>query len=222
MIESSLLRQLGQVGVACVFATLLAACATSTRQLDLPAVAGDPASHQQQRATALATVADWSAAGRVALSNGKNDGGSGRLDWQQQGSGYQVSLSAPITRQSWRLSGQPGQALLEGLEGGPRQGPDARALLLEATRWDIPVDALTAWLRGIRADESVFGAAEVSFGDDRRVSRIVQDGWTIDYGGWQEATGFPVELPQRLTATRGESRVRLVVDSWQGGSVPSP
>lgn len=200
--------------VACLL--VLAACATQAPRPALPAVAGDPAAHQRQRAAALAGMPAWTLSGRVALSNGR-DGGSGRIDWQQDGIRYEVSLSAPVTRQSWRLRGEPGQALLEGLGGGPRQGADARRLLLEATRWDIPVEALSAWVRGIRADEGVFGDANVVFGDDGRISRIAQDGWTIDYDDWQAVPGQPAELPHRLTATRGEARVRLVVDAWQAG-----
>lgn len=195
----------------------LAACAMHAPRPSLPAVAGDPAAHQQRRAAALAGRPAWALAGRVALSNGR-DGGSGRIDWNQDGPRYEVSLSAPVTRQSWRLRGEPGQALLEGLDGGPRHGADARRLLLEATRWDIPVEALAAWVRGVRADEDIFGEAGIVFGDDGRLSRLTQDGWTIDYGDWQAVPGQPAELPHRLTATRGEAKVRLVVDAWQPAS----
>ena len=59
-------------------------------------------------------------------------GGSGRLDWQQHGPAFKVSLAAPVTRQGWSLAGRPGGARLDGLEGGSRSGEDAAALLLEA------------------------------------------------------------------------------------------
>ncbi|HEX2082878.1 MAG TPA: lipoprotein insertase outer membrane protein LolB [Xanthomonadaceae bacterium] len=203
-----------RLGLAAVALLALAACATQPPRPALPAVAGDPAQHQQQREVALTAAPSWSLAGRVALSNGR-DGGSGRLDWHQAGPRYEVALSAPVTRQSWRLSGSPGEALLEGLEGGPRQGSDATALLREATRWEIPVEALASWVRGVRADEARFGAARLQFGDDGRLSQLEQGGWRIDYTGWQSVAGMPVELPHRLNAVRGEARVRLIVDQWQ-------
>ena len=199
--------------IAAACAMLLAACATQPPRAVLPAIAGSPQQHQQQREAALAAQPSWSLAGRVALSNGK-DGGSGRIDWRQDGARYQVALSAPVTRQSWRLSGQPGQALLEGLEGGPRQGEDASALLLEATRWQIPVEALASWVRGAGADTARFGDADITFGADGRISRLVQGGWTIDYSDWG-ATGQGMELPNRLNAVRGDAKVRLIVDQWQ-------
>ncbi len=207
-------RNAGRGVLLAVAACLLAACAARAPRSSLPPVAGDPQQHQQQREAALAAAPDWSLAGRVALSNGR-DGGSGRIDWAQQGAHYTVSLSAPITRQSWQLSGQPGQARLEGLEGGTRVGTDASALLLEATRWQIPVEALSSWVRGARADAGTFGATTMQFAEDGRVSRMEQGGWRIDYADWRAVSGAPTELPHRLNAVRGDAKVRLVVDQWQ-------
>lgn len=193
---------------------VLSGCATRAPAPTAAPVAGDPQLHQQQRETALAGMPDWALAGRVALSNGR-DGGSGRIDWRQDGDRYEVSLSAPVTRQSWRLSGEPGRAVLDGLEGGPRQGTDAGALLRQATRWEIPVEALASWVRGQRADPARSGDATLVFGADGRLSRLGQAGWTIDYSDWRTPEGQVVELPNRLNAVRGDAKVRLIVDTWQ-------
>jgi outer membrane lipoprotein LolB len=190
---------------------LLAACAARQPREALPPVAAAPAAHQAQRAAALADRPDWGLQGRVALSNGR-DGGSGRLEWTQAGDAYTVSLAAPITRQSWRLSGGPGGAALEGLEGGTRAGPDPAELLRDATRWEIPVEALGDWVRGLPADQAVHGPAQLDYGADGRLARIGQGGWAIEYGAWTAVDG--VELPVRLNARRGEASVRLVVDTW--------
>jgi len=199
--------------VPALVALLLAACATTAPGSRLPAISNDPQTHQQQRDLALAAIRVWSLAGRVAVSNGK-DGGSGRIDWQQDGDRYQVALSAPVTRQSWRLSGTPDQARLDGLEGGPRHGPNAAALLLAATRWEIPVEALTFWVRGRAADHRRFGVAEFRFSEDGRVAQLSQGEWVIVYQDWRP-TGQGLELPHRLTALRDSARVRLIVDQWQ-------
>lgn len=196
---------------------VLGACATRPPAAPLPAISGDARSHQQSRETALAAMPDWALQGRVALSNGKQ-GGSGRIDWQQDGAGYEVALSAPVTRQSWRLRGAPGaEVVLEGLDGGPRSGADAQALLLDATGWDIPVSALASWVRGVPAPEAAQGAAALAFGDDGRLATLSQGGWTITYGDWRPAGANVVELPHRLNAARGAAHVRLVVDQWQPG-----
>lgn len=174
---------------------------------------------QSAREQALQAAPTWSLAGRVAIARGE-EGGSGRIEWQQQGDRYAVSLSAPVTRQSWRLAGDAGSARLEGIEGGTREGPDAARLLLEATRLEVPVAALASWLRGARADAARFGPAELGFDADGRLVRLVQGGWTVDYASWGAPTAGLPALPVRVLAERGDARVRLVVDAWDAAASP--
>lgn len=206
-------RMRGPIVALC--ALLLAACAAQPVREALPPITGTPEAHQARREAMLANTMQWSLQGRVALSNGR-DGGSGRIDWQQDGDRYDVALSAPVTRQSWRLSGDETGAQLEGLEGGTRIGQDPAELLRKATRWEIPVTALSSWARGLRADAR-HGPATVHYAADGRLGRVEQAGWIIDYSDWR-ADPEGVELPGRLNASKGEAKVRLIVDRW--GAAP--
>lgn len=185
-------------------------------------VAVDPAAAAEADARRAALQA-WALAGRVAVSGGRQ-GGSGRLDWTQRGDRYDLVLSAPVTRQGWRLVGDAGLARLEGVEGGPREGPDAGALLRQATGWDIPVRALVDWVRGVPAPESVHGPARVVHASGDLPARLEQAGWAIEYRDWFEADAGLPALPRRIEATRGDARVRLVVDGWTPlpGTAPPP
>ncbi|MDQ2702592.1 MAG: lipoprotein insertase outer membrane protein LolB [Pseudomonadota bacterium] len=204
-----------RAATAIALALVLAGCATTAPRAPLSPAARAAAMEQQQaREAALAARPDWTLAGRVALSN-QGRGGSGRIDWEQRDAAFDVELSAPITRKGWRLSGDPGSALLEGLDGGPRIGADAAILLREATGWDIPVQALAHWVRGARAPG---GQAQLAFDADGRLARLRQDGWTLEYADWQQQSDPAAPwLPMRVTAERDTARVRLVVDTW---SVP--
>jgi len=154
---------------------LLAACAAQPVRAPLPVAAAEAL--QAQREAALAPIRDWALQGRVAVSGGR-DGGSARIEWRQQGADFDVWLRAPVTRQSWHLLRQNGRVRLEGLAGGPRSGSDAQTLLLEATRWRIPVDALAHWVRGLRADPG--HATQLRYAANGRLLGFVEDGWTID------------------------------------------
>jgi outer membrane lipoprotein LolB len=201
-----------------VAALILAGCVSQPTRAPQVAVDEAQAHAQDQRRAALV---DWSLSGRIAVSNGKQ-GGSGRIDWQQSGDRYAVSLSAPVTRQSWRLSGDATGGRLEGIEGGPREAADVEALLRETTGWNIPVRALADWVRGVGADPRHFGEARVVYGEGNRPVRLMQGGWTIDYSAWQTdaaAADGPV-LPSRLTATQGGAKVRLIIDEWAPGATP--
>lgn len=176
----------------------------------------------EAREALLARSGPVAFSGRVALSNG-TDGGNGRLEWWQEGERYQAMLRAPVTRQGWSLAADADGARIDGLDGGPRVGPDAGWLLLEATGMEVPVGALAAWAAGTRADQAAHGPARLEFTADGRLARIRQDGWTIDYVSWQPAQGEPDadQLPRRVDAARGDARVRLVVDDWSLGA-PAP
>lgn len=210
------IRLLAALCVASLFAACASAPPPRAPAVEDPALRARFEAAQQAREQALAADTEWSLGGRIAALNAGR-GGSGRLDWQQRRDGFEVSVSAPVTRQGWRLSAGPDGALLEGVEGGPRRGFDARMLLLEATGWDVPLRALPAWIRGLR--EPALGPARIEYGTDGLPRYMEQDGWRIQYH-WPPATGDgtragPV-LPDRVEATRGEARVRLVVDEWMG------
>ena len=157
-------------------------------------------------AAGMAAGEGWSLQGRAAISTG-SQGGNARIEWSQPAfDDYRVTLSAPVTRQSWRLDVAPGQATITGLDGGPRTGPDAAALLREASGWDIPVASLRHWLRGLPAGGPV---QRYLFDGEGRLVGLLQDGWRIDFrreGG--------SDLPTHINAERDASRVRLVIDQW--------
>jgi outer membrane lipoprotein LolB len=190
-----------------VAAGVLAACSSPPRR-DADADIGS-LDAQLQREEMLSSQTQWSLVGKIAVSDGR-DGGSGRIDWQQQGDRFRIEIRAPVSRQTWRLSGGPDGATLEGLDGGPRSGPDAEALLRDAVGWTVPVADMIAWARGARGE----GAAEIEFGPEGLPSRLHQRGWTVEYRAWGE--GEPL-LPRKVFAASGERRVRLVVERWDAG-----
>nr|WP_221301354.1 lipoprotein insertase outer membrane protein LolB [Pseudoxanthomonas broegbernensis] len=213
---------MGALGLA-VFLSL-AGCATAPPRPAAPLLEpGEvPVAARQAEAARRAWLQarpDWAFQGRVAISRGR-DGGSGRVDWRQRERVYEVRLSAPVTRQSWRLLGDTRHrgGRLEGLEGGPREGEDAQALLLEATGWEIPVGFLPDWVRGVPADDAVAPESAL-YGADGRLRRLRQMGWTIDYQDWSfdDEEGRP-PLPRRIEADNGLARVRLLVDRWEFGA----
>jgi len=203
--------------VALSVVLLLAGCAgTAIRKPSPPAVdASVAAQAQSARVQWLAGHRAWSLEGRVAIRRA-DKGGSGRIDWTQRGDTFDVALSAPITRQSWRLTGDGAGVVLDGLEGGPRRGTDAGQLLLEATGWEIPVQALAYWIRGQAAP--ALATADLQYGADGNLAALNQGGWRIAYTGWLAAAGDVPAMPARIEAERGDSRVRLIVDAWQQGA----
>jgi outer membrane lipoprotein LolB len=191
---------------------VLSACVAPRTREALPADPVQARANDAQRGA----LAEWNLSGRIAVSTGDR-GGSGRIDWRQEARGYTISLSAPVTRQSWQLSGNDRGARLEGIAGGPREDTDVEQLLLSATGWNIPVRALQDWVRGIPAPAEEFGLEKRVYSGSLPAS-IEQAGWTIEYQEWHPAGADGPQLPRRIVARRGDASVKLVVDEWSVGS----
>lgn len=189
--------------VVLLLVLLLAACATPVRRVD-----GDAFELQQRREQALEAIDAWSLRGRLAVSGG-GDGGSGQLSWRNSADRTDFEVRAPVSRQTWRLLVEPGQARIEGLEGGPRIGTDAETLLREEIGWELPLQALSAWVRGMRGP----GQARIEFDADGLPAVIEQHGWVVEYRGWHRDRALP--MPAKVFASRGDRRVRLVIADWQ-------
>ncbi len=154
-----------------------------------------------------AEVDHFQLAGRLAVSDGR-DGGSAGFLWTQRGDRFEVELRQPVSQRTWRLTGDDRGALLEGGDGGPRRGPSAEALLQEVLGWQVPVASLRAWVRGLASDDSP--VLERTTDDQGRLSRLVQDGWQVDYRDWLGDGDWPL----RINASRPPYNVRLVIRDW--------
>ena len=208
-----------RAGLAALAAACLAGCASlpATPPLSYGSAEGDAA--QRSRAAALGLHAHacgapaWVMTGRFALSNGR-EGGSGNIEWTQGGGELRLLLSAPITRQGWLLERNRAGITLSGGPQGPLQGDDAARLLREATGWDVPLDALGCWMRGVEADPARFGPPRTGVGADLLPRRIEQGGWVLEYDDWRIDPLSRLPMPHRINASRGEDRVRVLVERW--------
>ncbi len=198
--------------VAALFAS---GCATTASTRAAPPLSADAqAERQRQRAEWLGLYSTWSFTGRAAISLGAK-GGSGRIEWEQQDSArYGIALSAPVTRQSWRLSGDldTRAGRIEGLDGGPRDGASAEDLLLQTTGWQVPLQQLGSWVRG--APAVGYPVAAIEYDGQGRPALLRQAGWTVRYAAWRAGLVGQPDLPVRIEAESGDARVRLQIDDW--------
>lgn len=192
---------------AALLPLLLAACAAAP---SLVRNKGDAAALAQQEAREqqLAHVDHWVLQGKLGIYNAR-DGGSGTFTWTQDGDRYEFVFRLPILGKSYRLTGGPDGAELDGAEGGPQRGPDAESLMRRTLHWEVPLDELRAWVLGLRAQGA---QADLSFGNDRLPSVLVQDGWTVSYPAWDTTRQPP--LPAKVFAEKPPYKVRLAIESW--------
>jgi outer membrane lipoprotein LolB len=198
----------------------LAGCATTAPNRTPPTRTAPPlpaetmAERQRVRGEWLALYETWSFSGRAAISRG-DKGGSGRIEWEQRDRDrYGIALSAPVTRQSWRLSGdlRSGAGRIEGLDGGPREGAFAEELLMQTTGWRVPLQQLGSWVRG--APAAGVPVESVVYDAEGRIAALRQSGWTVRYLEWRAGPVGQPDLPAKIEAEAGDARVRLVIEDW--------
>ena len=200
---------------ALVSVMLLAGCASTAPVKTAPPASADVVADRQRASAAWWSQYDiWSFSGRAAISKGDR-GGSGRIEWRQHDlRRYEIALSAPVTRQSWRLIGDlhSESGRIEGLQGGPRDGESAEDLLLETTGWDVPLQQLGSWVRGMSAGE--YPLESVDYDANGRVLRLRQSGWTVRYTAWAPGPAGAPDLPAKVEAESADARVRLLIEDW--------
>jgi outer membrane lipoprotein LolB len=92
-------------------------------------------------------------------------------------------------------------------------GDTARAALEQRLGTKLPLGELRYWMLGVPAPETQ-GPSQSATGP---VPGFTQNGWVVSYEGFQDTGGW--SLPNRVTATTGDARVRIVIDDW---TVPTP
>jgi outer membrane lipoprotein LolB len=196
--------------VALVLAALwLAACATTPSPRTLLA-------SESQEALLLA-LPGFSIEGRAGVKAGAEPKGfQASLDWRQVGDESRAELAGPFGAGRLAVTWRPGMLRLEGGRGEQYENADAEAVLMRELGFIPPFEALRFWMLGLQAPGEEPTQLTPAAGEGR-LGDLTQQGWHIRYEQWMNvaAAGGDVQLPRRLTATRDDLRLRVVVDKWK-------
>ena len=175
----------------------LAACAT-TRPLLPPSLAWD------QRLGALQNAGAWQLDGRAAVALG-SQGWQATLNWRQADDSAEVHLAGPFGIGAVVLKQTPAGLSYNG-------APPSDAVLAQVQEklgFDLPIEDLHYWLLGVPNPGSTF---ELQRNDQDRAKSMSQAGWSVDYDRYLPVSGDL--LPAHVVLTRGDVRVRIVIDHW--------
>jgi len=182
---------------------LLAGCRT------LPE--GAPAGPSTAEQAAIALLADWHARGRVAVHSA-TDGFNASFDWRETAGRSELDVRGPLGAGAAHISRSDELIRIDTGSGAPLDiaAPFA-SLEPELTArlgFPLPVDSLRYWVLGVPAP------AEAS---EPLAAGFRQGGWEVSFSAFAAVPGAPGPLPVRLALTRGPTRIRVLVSSWQVG-----
>lgn len=175
----------------------LAACAT-TRPV------APPSTDWNQRVGTLQSAADWQLSGRAAVALG-TQGWQATLNWQQTDNSAEVRLAGPFGIGAVVLKQTPAGLSYNG-------APPSDAVLAQVQEklgFDLPIEDLHYWLLGVPNPGSNF---DLKRNEQDRAKSLSQAGWNLDYDRYAPVAGDL--LPARLVMSRGDVRVRIVIDHW--------
>jgi outer membrane lipoprotein LolB len=190
--------------LALICAVLLLAGCASRPVTQLPEL-----TDWQVRQEVLGAVRDWEFSGRIAVSAGE-DGFNGKLRWAQKDDNFKATVSGPLGIGTVRIEGEGERAVLTDKNGVRTELQNVEEELLYRYGWTIPVKSLRYWALGIPDPTS---DAQTELNEDHQLARLEQGDWTLSISSYKVNGGQ--SMPNRLSATKFETRVRIVIDKWK-------
>lgn len=165
---------------------------------------------QPQRVSGSSTVGSagelqtWSANGKIGVS-GVEQSGSGSFSWHQQATLSKVQVRGPVGTGSLQITLNGTQLSMQSSDGAQYNAEQVLTELQTRLGVAVPVTQLRYWLLGVPGPGN-FKWLETN-------SVLEQDGWHIVYGEWLQHGALRV--PAKLTLTREQLRIVMVVQGWQ-------
>jgi outer membrane lipoprotein LolB len=160
-------------------------------------------------------AASFDMLGRVLVSGDGRAFSSG-LRWRHDAAGDELWLMSPVGQTLAHIAADDTGAVLTTPDQQEYRAFSAESLTRRALGWPLPLTELRFWIVATPAggDKGAVATRDAA----GRLSLLEQNGWTVRYT-YPEPPDSSV-LPKRLDMTRGEQRIRLVIDGWRGEEAP--
>ncbi len=169
---------------------------------------------QEHSSRLTSRMNSWRLQGRVAVRHAR-DSWSASLLWREEAElSREVRVVAPLGQGTAVVKHDAnGPAELRLSNGEVYVGENASELLHQQLGWYLPVASLAYWIKGLPDPEHTFS---FSLDNQGRLSHLMQAGWQVEYKKYRYSDQFDVVLPAKLSLTRSDWKVKLVVQNWQG------
>ena len=184
---------------------LLAACSSTPR---IPIDPDQSREAYELRQQHLIARMAWGFEGRLAVNNG-TDGGSGHFNWFRDQDQDEMDFHGALGRGAWRLASDSDSAVLELADGRVFHDRTVTDLVRQQFDWQIPIEALEWWVRGLNAPGNV---DSIEFDAQGSPTSLKQFGWLIEFDRYK--TTDDTLMPHRVVARRGDQSVKLAIKNW--------
>lgn len=146
--------------------------------------------------------------GKMSFSDGE-DGGSGRISWENTKGLISTELKAPLGSKSWLIKEFDNNAELIS-NGVTTQAHSAQSLISNQLGWQVPWQQLKSWVVGKPHNMNQANIKWLTDGFE-----IIEDGWRIEYSRLKEEGDKPGQyLPYKMVARKAPYSIKLSVKQW--------
>lgn len=183
----------------CLAMLLVTGCAYRAEE----APAGSWLAQKQQ----LAELERWQLAAKLGIIT-PDERGSLSLFWRQDSDDYRLNLTNVVGKRVFDLSRRNGRIELVDSEGQRHTAGNARDLVYALTGWDLPVEQLADWIKGLPGE-----ADTLSLDENGRPAQVQSHGWQLSYQGYTQIDGL--WLPSRMELSHDTTTLKLAVSRWE-------
>ncbi|MBV1930260.1 MAG: lipoprotein insertase outer membrane protein LolB [Porticoccaceae bacterium] len=160
-----------------------------------------PRHHEQMRG-----ISNWHIKGKIGYENA-SEGGSTWLDWHQQVDQFSLLLSGPFGAGTVQIFGDDDFVTLRQAKAPDISAVSAKTLVRHLLGWELPIDELSYWIRGIPAPNAL--TSEQHFNQQSLLANLHQSGWQLVFSKYRHTKAGI--LPGKITATQGETHFKLII-----------
>lgn len=164
------------------------------------------------RKTKLQRLDQWEISGRLSIVSQPQDQPAENIQasfhWQQQPAYSTLYMVGPVGQGAVRIEEHAGSGvILTDQKGERHEAYDASELLQMYTGWQIPVEGLRYWIRGIPIPN--LPAEDQRFNQEGQLENLTQDGWEIRFLDYRLEPPTGTMLPYKLFCSYPELSVKL-------------
>ncbi|MGY8870284.1 MAG: lipoprotein insertase outer membrane protein LolB [Pseudomonadales bacterium] len=162
----------------------------------------------EEHQTIINQISHWNTSGKIGIRT-SDDSQSASLSWNQNQQAYNISLKGPLGQGGATISGDQYSSTLEIPGEQPLAAGSPEELLSLRLGWEIPVKDAQYWIKGVPSPNSDYDLTLT----DNRLTKLTQQGWNIEYQSYVD--GNKASLPRKLTMSREELKLTLILRNWR-------
>ena len=151
----------------------------------------------------------WQLNAKLGIRNSEKSG-SVNVKWQQQSAQYHIRISGPFGQGSGTLQGNPQYIRIERANKEPIYSNNPSELIKSSFGWDLPVEHLPYWVRGLVSPES--DAEELRYNSSGTLAELRQSDWSLHYSRYQLADKWL--MPHKISVKNNAVTLTLIIKAW--------